>query len=154
MWTCPKCGARFVNRNQQHSCGRATLDQWLDGLGPRGLALYRRFRTLVDACGEFHVAPARTRIAFLGQVRFASITRLRDEGMVCTFALPHALRSPRFARVEEVVPGWFVHTLAVTTPEELDDEVQAWVRESYRLMGMRERLVRRRRAQRATPARG
>ncbi|MCY4078241.1 MAG: DUF5655 domain-containing protein [Acidobacteria bacterium] len=154
MWTCPKCGARFVNRNQWHSCGRARLDQWLDGLGPHGLALYDRFAALVGACGEFHVAPARTRIAFLGQVRFASITRLRDDEMVCTLALPYTLRSPRFARVEEVVPGWFVHTLVVTTPEQLDDEVQTWIRESYRLMGMRERLAGRQLAQRTTRARG
>ena len=60
--------------------------------------------------------------------------------LVCTLALPYGLDSPRFARVEEVVPDWFVHTLVVTAPEELDDEVQAWIRESYRLMGMRERL--------------
>ena len=99
------------------------MDDWLDGLGPAGMALYRRFVALIDACGEFHVAPAKTRIAFLGRVRFANITRLRDDAMVCSFALPYALRSPRFARVEEVVREWFVHTLVVTAPEELDDEV-------------------------------
>ena len=153
LWTCPKCGARFVNRNQWHSCGRATLDAWLDGLGPGGLALYRRFVALVEACGEIHVAPAKTRIAFLGRVRFASITRLRDDEMVCTFALPRARRSPRFARVEEVVPEWFVHTLVVTAPEQLDDEVQKWIRDSYRLMGMRERLRQPRRTGRSTAPR-
>lgn len=142
-----------MNRNQWHSCGRATLDEWLDGLGPGGLALYRRFAALVEACGEFHVAPAKTRIAFLGRVRFATITRLRDDGMVCSFALPYPLRSPRFARVEEVIPTWVVHTLVVAAPEQLDDEVQDWIRESYRLMGMREGLRQRRRARRATPVR-
>ena len=143
MWTCPKCGAKFVNMNQWHSCGRATVEEWLEGLGPRGIALYCRFEGLIRACGEFHVAPAKTRIAFLGQVRFAGITKLDDDAMVCTFALPHGIDSPRFARVEEVVPGWFVHTLVVTAPEELDEEVQGWIRESHRLMGMRERLRRR-----------
>ena len=112
----------------------------MDGLGPSGMALYRRFEALIRACGEFHVAPAKTRIAFLGQVRFAAITRLSDEEMVCTVALPHGLDSPRFARVEEVVSGWFVHPLVVTIPDELDAEVQGWIRESYRLMGKRERL--------------
>ena len=148
MWVCPRCGVQFVNRNQWHSCRRATLDDWLGGLGPAGMALYRRFVAIIEACGDYHVAPAKTRIAFLGQVRFASITRLRDDAMVCSFALPSALRSPRLARVEEVVPEWFVHTLVVTAPEELDDEVQKWMRESYRLMGMRERLRGRRRVRR------
>lgn len=142
MWTCSKCGAKFVNRNQWHSCGRATVDEWLKDLGPPGIALYRRFEELIRACGEFHVAPAKTRIAFLGQVRFAGITRLSDNAMVCTFALPYGIDSPRLARVEEVVPSWFVHTLVVTAPEVLDDEVQGWFRESHRLMGMRERLRR------------
>ena len=140
MWSCPKCGAKFVNRNQWHSCGRATVEEWLERVGPSGKALYYRLEALVRACGEVHAAPAKTRIAFLGQVRFASVTRLTDEEMVCMFALPHTLDSPRVARVEEVVPGWFVHTLVITAPDQLDDELQAWIRESYRLMGMRERL--------------
>jgi predicted DNA-binding protein (MmcQ/YjbR family) len=44
---------------------------------------------------------------------------------------------------EEIVPGWWMHRLHVADPAELDAEVQAWIRESYRLMGMRERLKRR-----------
>lgn len=137
---CPKCGAKFAGKNQWHSCGRATVEAWLERVGPSGKALYHRLEALVRVCGEVDVAPARTRIAFLGKVRFATVARLSDEEMVCTFALPHALDSPRFAHVEEVVPGWFVHTLVITAPNQLDDEVQAWLRESYRLMGMRARL--------------
>ena len=140
MWICPKCGARFVNTNQWHSCGRATVEDWLGRVGPSGKELFYRLEALIRACGEVHAAPARTRIAFLGQVRFAAVTRLTDEEMVCTFALPRALDSPRVARIEEAVPGWFVHTLVVTAPHQLDDELQGWFRESYRLMGMRERL--------------
>jgi hypothetical protein len=33
-----------------------------------------------------------------------------------------------------------VHTLHVTDPEQFDAEVRGWFLESYRLMGMRERL--------------
>ena len=56
----------------------------------------------------------RTRIAFLGQVRFAAITKLRVDTVVCSFPLPYALDSALFARVKEVVPDWFVHTLVAT----------------------------------------
>ena len=76
---------------------------------------------LIRAYGEFHLAPAKTRIAFLGQVRFASMNRLSDGQITCTFALPYGLDSPRLARVEEVVPGWFAHTLVVSASDELDD---------------------------------
>ena len=105
MWTCPECRAKFVNRTQWHSCGQATVEYWLEGLRPSGKALYRRLEALIRACGEFHVAPAKTRIAFLGQVRFPAVTKLSDEELVCMFSLPHALDSARLVRVEEVVPG-------------------------------------------------
>lgn len=140
LWTCPRCGARFVTRNQWHSCGQATLQDWLNRMGPRARAFYDRFEEMVAACGEYHVAPAKTRIAFLGRVRFAGITRLSEKGMTCGFALPEPLRSPRFAKVEEIVPGWWHHRLRITEVSQLDEEVQGWLRESYRLMGMRERL--------------
>ena len=112
-------------------------------MGPGARALYDRFEEMIAACGEYYVAPAKTRIAFLGHVRFAGITRLTEAEMDCNFALPKPVRSKRFRKVEEIVPGWWVHRLRVANPAELDGEVQGWIRESYRLMGMRERLDRR-----------
>ncbi len=144
LWTCPKCGAKLVTRNLWHSCGEATLADWKRRMGPRARALYDRFESLIAACGEYHVGPAKTRIAFLGRVRFAGITALSEQGMTCSFALPKPVRSRRFARVYEIVPGWWAHRLRVTEPAQLDAEVQAWIRESYRLMGMQEHLKKRR----------
>jgi hypothetical protein len=110
-------------------------------MGPCARRLYTRFERMIAACGPYRVAPASTRIAFMGRVRFAGITSVSEKGMTCAFALPHRVSSPRFARVEEVVPGWWVHRLRIAVPGELDGEVQAWLRESYRLMGMQERLA-------------
>lgn len=31
LWTCPKCGRQFTNRNQSHSCGRYTVEDFLKG---------------------------------------------------------------------------------------------------------------------------
>jgi hypothetical protein len=109
-------------------------------MGPRARQLYDRFEQLIAACGEYHVAPAKTRVAFLAEVRFAGVTSVSEQGMTCSFALPGPLASPRFVRVDEVAPGWWVHRLRITDPAELDDEVARWLRESYRLMGRRERL--------------
>jgi hypothetical protein len=141
LWTCPKCGAKLVIRNLAHSCGRATLGDWLARLGPQGRAFYHGFEGLIARCGPYHVAPAKTRIAFLGRVRFAGITALSEAGMTCSFALPFPLTSPRFRRVAEVAPGWWVHRLRVTDVAELDGELLRWVRRSYRLMGMPQRLA-------------
>ncbi|MFQ5679225.1 MAG: DUF5655 domain-containing protein [Gemmatimonadota bacterium] len=140
LWSCPACGAKFVTRNAWHSCGQATLEEWQARMGPRARALFDRFQRMIAACGEYEVAPAKTRLAFLARVRFAGITSLSETGMTCSFALPHPLESPRFARVHEITPGWWVHRLRITDPAQLDGELQGWLRESYRLMGMQERL--------------
>jgi hypothetical protein len=143
LWTCPRCGLRFVSRNLQHSCGRATLAEWKRKMGPRAKALYHRFEELISRCGPFDVSPAKTRITFLARVRFAGITRLSEGGMTCNFALPYPVEVRQLAKVTEAVPGWWVHELRVTEPAELDARLQGWLRRSYRLMGMQGRLRRR-----------
>jgi hypothetical protein len=119
---------------------QATLGDWEARMGPRARALYQRFEQLIGKCGPYHVAPAKTRIAFLVRVRFAGVTALSERGMTVSFALPQPLRSARFVKVAEVVPGWWVHRLRITDPKQLDAEVGRWLRRSYRLMGMQERL--------------
>ena len=109
-------------------------------MGPRAAAFYARFEAMIGKCGDYSISPAKTRIAFLGRVRFAGITRLNEDGMELAFALPKPVKSRRFKKVEEIVPGWWVHRVHVTDLRQLDDELQAWLRESYRLMGMQERL--------------
>lgn len=109
-------------------------------MGPRARELYDRFEGMIAKCGACRVAPAKTRIAFMGRVRFAGITSLSQRGMTCTFSLPAPLRSRRFAKVGEVVPGRWVHRPRITQPRHLDGEAQGWLRRSYCLMGMQERL--------------
>jgi hypothetical protein len=144
MWTCPDCGVELLTRNLSHSCGRSSVGEWRERGGPHGRALLARLEGAVARCGAYTLSPARTRIAFVARVRFASVSALSEKGMTFGFMLPRPLESPRFARVEEVVPGWWSHRLRVTRVEELDAEVEAWLAESYRLMGMRERLRRER----------
>jgi hypothetical protein len=140
LWTCPRCGAKLVTRNLWHSCGEATLAEWKARMGPRAHGLYRRFESLIAGCGRYHVAPAKTRIAFLARVRFAGLTALSERGMTCAFALPKPVRSRRFTKVEEIVPGWWGHWLRITRIGQLDQQLQGWLRRSYRLMGLQEQL--------------
>ena len=119
--------------------------EWKQRMGPRARALYDRFESMIAQCGPFHLAPAKTRIAFLARVRFAGVSALSERGMSVAFAMPSPLRSRRFTKVEEIVPGWCAHWLRITEVDQLDAELQRWLRRSYRLMGMQERLTRRRR---------
>lgn len=140
LWTCPECGRKLVQENMAHSCTDATVADFLRRGDAASRALYRRFVRMIAACGPYHVSPAKTRIAFMARVRFGGVNAIRPGVLGVSFALPAPLRSPRFHRVEEVVPGWWAHRLRITSAEQLDRELQGWLRESYRLMGMQERL--------------
>jgi predicted DNA-binding protein (MmcQ/YjbR family) len=141
LWTCPRCGRRFVSRNIWHACGDYSVEGFLEGKGSRARQLFDRFEELIAACGPYEVAPAKTRVAFMGRVRFAGVQSVSDRGMTIAFALTSPLRHPRIRKVERIVPGWYGHWMRVTSPEELDDQVLGWLRESYHQMGMQERLA-------------
>ena len=118
-----------------HSCGLATLGDWKKRMTPRARTIYDRFESLIADCGEYYVCPAKTRIAFMGRVRFAGISKLKDDGMMCNFALAAPLSSKRFHKIHEIVPGWFAHYMWITDPKQLDAQVQRWVKRAYRTMG-------------------
>lgn len=75
-----------------------------------------------------------------GPVRFAGVNTVSDRGMTIAFALPRPMRHRRIRKVEDIAPGWFGHWMRITSPEQLDDELLGWLRESYHQMGMQERL--------------
>lgn len=141
LWTCPKCGRKLVGRNMAHACNDCTVEGFLRNAGS-GRALYDKLETMVARCGPYYTSPAKSRITFMARMRFMGVTRVRPDGMTFYFLLPQRLEHPRFARVHEVVPRIWMHTLRVTDRHDLDAQLQRWLRESYRLMGMQERLKR------------
>jgi hypothetical protein len=116
------------------------MAEWRARMSPHARALFDRLEQMVAACGDYHLAPAQTRIAFMGRVRFASVTSVREHDLTFGFMMPTRLRSRRFIKVEEVVPGWWSHRLRVSRPGQLDAQLQGWLRRSYRLVGMQGRL--------------
>ena len=139
MWTCPACGVRLVNRNLSHSCGDFSVRKFLAGKGPRAKALFERFERTIAECGPYDVAPAKTRVAFLAQVRFASVNRAGEGGLDVHLVLPRRIESARFRKVEKL-GKLYVHHLRLGRLEDFDDELQGWVRAAYREYGQREWL--------------
>lgn len=130
LWSCPKCGAKLVGRNLWHACGPYTVEAFLAGKGPQARALFQRFVELVGRCGPCELAPAKTRVAVMVRVRFASVSSLSERGMTIAFGLRRRLHHRRIRRVEQL-GQWFSHVLRVSAPEELDEELLGWLKESY-----------------------
>ena len=139
LWTCPKCGRQFANVNQEHSCGDYSVEAFLQGKGANALAMYRHFVALVEVCGPVLFAPAKTRVGFQVRMIFAAVNKLTDKQLDAHVVLTRRLDSPRFRRIEALTPTCYVHHFRVHTPDELDDEVAAWLREAYHV-GKQEHL--------------
>jgi len=139
LWICPKCGRRFVNRNQSHSCGHYTIKQHLKGKSPHVIALYKRFLELVMQCGSVILAPTKTRIGFQVRMIFAAVS-LKQGGLNCHVVLSRVLKNPRFTRIESISPQNNVHHFRIQSMDELDDEAHAWLKEAYQI-GEQKRLT-------------
>lgn len=130
LWTCPSCGQSFVTPRMWHSCVRLTEEDFFAGR-PRQRALYDAFLAFVRIRGPVTVNVNKTRISFQGRVRFAGVSRVTRDGLVCNFWLKRRIDSPRFSRVDAYPRGDHVYSFRLTDAAELDDEVSAWIAEAY-----------------------
>ena len=73
LWTCPRCGARFVTRNLSHGCGEYSVDGVFEGKPPRARELYDVLVRVIGELGPFEQVPTKARIAFMVRVRFAAV---------------------------------------------------------------------------------
>jgi Domain of unknown function (DUF5655) len=133
LWTCPRCGRGFANRNQFHSCGPLDpLDRHLAGRTPEVVAVFRRLVELAERSGPVTVLPQKTRIAFQVRMSFAAVT-LRRRWVDGHVVLARRLEHPRFRRIDSLSPRSHVHHFRLARPEEVDDDVAAWLAEAYRV---------------------
>jgi hypothetical protein len=132
LWTCPRCGRGFANRNQTHTCGLGSLDTHLAGRAPELVAIFWRLVELAERNGPVTVLPEKTRVAFQVRMSFAAVTPRRRwvDGHV---VLARRLGHPRFRRIDSFSPRNHVHHFRLARLDEVDDEVAAWLAEAYRV---------------------
>jgi uncharacterized protein DUF5655 len=131
VWTCPRCGRTFANRNQSHTCrplGR--LDQHFAGKDPAVRETFDRVLTVVRRLGPVEVLPEKTRIALHVRMSFAAFSP-RKRWLDGHVVLARRVESARFKRIYVVSPRNVVHEFRLASPAEVDAEVEAWLQEAY-----------------------
>ena len=81
--------------------------------------------------GPVTVDAQKTRIDFMVRVRFASVV-VRKGSLDFALWLTRRVDHPRRGRVEVFSPRIYYTHFALTTPEDIDRELEALVREAYR----------------------
>jgi hypothetical protein len=108
-----------------------TVDDHLRGKPPGCVELYHRFVALVEACGPFTYAVAKTTITFNGSRRGFAGARPTVRGLAGYLDLQRVVDDPRILSAAPYTKRLFVHQFRIVAGEQLDDEFAGWVREAY-----------------------
>ncbi len=93
--------------------------------------LYRRFVTLVEACGPFEYAVAKTAITFKGSRRGFAGAKPTSRALDGYLDLQRRVEDPRILRASPYTKRLVVHQFRISAAEQLDEEFASWVREAY-----------------------
>jgi len=141
LWTCPRCGHRFVSPNIWHSCSTHSVDEHFVRAEPQVRAAFDRLVELYQRCGPIVVLSQKTRIVFAVRTHIGACHVKRNR-LSTNVSLPYRLERPRWTRIEQLGP-WFLHHFDVHDPAELEDpELHTLICESYQQMGAQGRLRR------------
>lgn len=104
---------------------------------PAALPIYEIFEQRVfDEIGQVSIKVKKTQISFSNKYNFAFISflpvrRAKDRPatyLVVTFGLNYQVVSPRIDVATEAYPNRWTHHVLISEPEEIDDELMAWVK--------------------------
>ena len=108
-----------------------TVEDHMRGKPAGCVELYQRFVELVEACGPFTYAVAKTTITFKGSRRGFAGARPTMHGLAGYLDLQRIVEDPRILRASPYTKRLFVHQFRIGEREQLDDEFAGWVREAY-----------------------
>ena len=130
VWTCPACGREFGKR-QSHVCAPAmSADAYFGARPPVEREIYEAVRTHLEGLGPVIVEPVNIGILFKRRRTFVEL-RPRTRWVQLSFGLNYRREHPRITRTTTDQSGRAWHGVRVTAPDEIDDEVRAWLTESY-----------------------
>src|SRR5258705_13860563 len=102
MWSCPRCGAKFVTKHASHSCVKQTLAKFFAGKPRGGVRHAKALIAAVRALGPVTLHPVKTRIALMVDVRFAAINRINEDSIRGHVWLRAQHASERVAKIEKL----------------------------------------------------
>lgn len=117
-----------------HSCKVVPWQTHFRGK-PEAFKLFKHFRRTLQSLGPVHLVSNRTYLSFMGRVRFAGCA-VKKDWLRCSLWLKRFATSPRFVRTEKYNKD-YVYRFVIRKPEDLDDEILKYLRESY-LVGQQE----------------
>lgn len=131
MWTCPRCGAQFVNKNNWHACGNFKVEDFLKGKPQSMKNLFWFLIEEIKKFGPITLHPAKTRVALMMQVRFASVNRVTKNSLHCHLWLKRKPDSKKFYRVDTLSRNDFVCHFKLSDEDFVDTEFRKFMKQAF-----------------------
>lgn len=132
MWSCPVCKQKFYNKNQSHSCGNYTVEDFLKGKTERAIELFHHFLSEYRKIGDFELHPVKTRIALLTKMRFCSINKLGKDFIDIHLVLTEPYENNEcFYKTENLANRFFVQHLKISSKRDINAEVKKFMALAY-----------------------
>jgi len=129
-WVCPECRRVFGRRKQSHECAPAmTLDEYFSTGPARERPIFEAVKAHLDTVGPVHVEPVSVGI-FIKRGRTFVELRPMQKWVALSFVLPRSVDHSRITR-RIGSGGRTFHFVRLYGPEDVDDDVCAWLTESY-----------------------
>jgi len=141
MWTCPKCKHKFYNKNQSHSCGSFTVDDFLKGKSEIAIDLFNYFISEYKKIGDLEIHPVKTRVALLTKMRFCSINKIGADfiDVHLVFTKPYN-NNLCFYKIDNLANRFFLHHLKLYNKTDINSEVRKYMELAYEV-GNRKHIV-------------
>ncbi len=108
-----------------------TLDEYFSTGPPFERPVFEAVMAHVATLGEVHVEPVSVGIFLKAGPSFVELRPL-TKWVALSFALERELDSPKFSRKMKPQRGAATyHVVRLRTPDDVDDEVKAWLTEAY-----------------------
>ena len=107
---------------------------------PEAIPLYEAFEErLLSELEGVAIQPQKSQITLKNRRVFGAVSFLPARKakarpapyITITLGLNRREGSPRVDQASDPYPGWWTHHLVIGSPEEIDDELMAWVKEAY-----------------------
>jgi hypothetical protein len=108
-----------------------TVEDHLRDQPAASVELFHAFVRLVEACGPFTYAPAKTTVTFKGTRRGFAGARPTATGLRGYLDLQREVTDPRITSAVPYTTRLYVHHFRIGAPSELDSDFAGWVREAY-----------------------
>ena len=101
---------------------------------PLAYSLFQAVQVMIDSIGLYEMKVSKTQISFRNRINFAItwfLSKRKNPPLMLTVCLRRRDKSPRWRAVNEPYPGRYVHHLELKSIADLDDQVRAWLSESW-----------------------